>query len=74
MSSRVSASEISKNFGAYQNAAMREPVIITEDGHPRTVLIAYEDYVRISMHYRRPEAPTQLSEAEITAVQQSQAR
>jgi len=50
------------------------PVIITQDGHPRTVLIAYEDYVRISMHHQRPEAPTQLSEAEITAVEQSQAR
>jgi len=74
MPSRVSVTDISKDFGAYQNAAMREPVIITQDGHPRTVLIAYEDYVRISMHHQRPEAPTQLSEAEITAVEQSQAR
>ena len=73
MASRVSITDISKDFGVYHAAAMREPVIITEDDHPRTVLIAYEDYVRFSMRDRRPESPTQLSEAEITA-EQSQAR
>jgi len=74
MPSRVSVADILKDFGAYQNAAMREPVIITENGHPRTVLIAYEHYVRLSSNHRRPQSPTQLSEAEITAVEQSQAR
>jgi prevent-host-death family protein len=74
MSSRVSVNEIAKNFGAYQNAAMREPIIITENGHPRTVLMAYEDYVRLSSGHRRPQSPTQLSQAEITSVEQSQAR
>ena len=74
MPSRVSVTDILKDFGAYQNAAMRGPVIITEEGHPRTVLIAYEHYVRLSSEHRRPESPTQLSEADITAVEQSQAR
>ena len=74
MPSRVSVTDISKNFAPYQDAALREPVIITEDGHPRTVLIAYEDFVRLSSDHRRPQSPTQLSEAEITAVERSQAR
>jgi prevent-host-death family protein len=74
MSSRVSITDISKNFGAYHDAAMREPVVVTQDGQPRTVLIAYGDYVRLSMHDRRPQSPTRLSEAEITAVEQSQSR
>jgi prevent-host-death family protein len=38
MTSTVTAS---KNFGAYQDSAVREPVVITKNGRPHTVLIAY---------------------------------
>jgi hypothetical protein len=31
MTSTVTAAAISKNFGAYQDAAVRDPVIITND-------------------------------------------
>jgi len=41
MSSIVNAAQVLKNFGAYQDAAVREPVIITKNGQPRTVLLAY---------------------------------
>lgn len=68
MSSIVTAAEVSKNFGAYQDAAVREPVIITKNGRPRTVLIAYEDFVRLSKRERRVERTAELSEAEIAAV------
>ena len=61
MSSTVTAAEISKNFGAYQDAAVREPVIITKNGRPRTVLMAYEDFVRLSKRERR----VQLEAAEV---------
>src|SRR5690554_669344 len=47
MTSTVTAAEVSKNFGAYQDAAVRDPVIITKNGRPRTVLMAYEDFVRL---------------------------
>jgi prevent-host-death family protein len=40
MPSTVTAADMSKNFGAYQEAAVREPVIVTKNGRPRTVLIA----------------------------------
>ncbi|KSV72368.1 hypothetical protein N183_26240 [Sinorhizobium sp. Sb3] len=43
MTSTVTAAAVSKNFGAYQDAAVREPLTITKNGRPRTVLIAYED-------------------------------
>ncbi len=46
MASIVTAAAVSRNFGTYQDCAVREPVIITENGRPRTVLIAYEDYLR----------------------------
>jgi len=71
MPSTATAAEVSKNFGAYQDAAVRDPVIITKNGRPRTVLMAYEDYVRLSKRDRRVERTVELSEADIQAVEQS---
>lgn len=71
MASTVTAAEVSKNFGAYQDAAVRDPVIITKNGRPRTVLMAYEDYVRLSKRDRRVERTIELSEADIQAVEQT---
>ena len=72
MTATVTAADVSKNFGAYQDAAVREPVIITKNGRPRTVLMAYEDFMRLSKRDRRVELTTQLSEAEIAAVERAQ--
>lgn len=71
MTSTVTAAAVSKNFGAYQDAAVREPVIITKNGRPRTVLIAYEDYVRLSKRDRRVELTNMLTDDEIAAVEAS---
>ena len=69
MTSTVSAASVSKNFGAYQDAAVREPVIITKNGRPRTVLIAYEDYLRMTRRDRRVELTDDLDDAELAAVE-----
>ncbi|RVN06969.1 type II toxin-antitoxin system Phd/YefM family antitoxin [Sinorhizobium meliloti] len=72
MTSTVTAAAVSKNFGAYQDAAVREPVIITKNGRPRTVLLAYEDYLRLSRRDRRVEATADLSDDDISAVEKSE--
>ena len=72
MTSIVSAAEVSKNFGAYQDAAVRAPVIITKNGRPRTVLMAYEDFVRLSKRDRRVQRTADLSNDEIAAVERSE--
>lgn len=72
MTSTVTAAAVSKNFGAYQDAAVREPVIITKNGRPRTVLIAYEDYMRLAKRDRRVELSTVLSDDDLAAVNASQ--
>ncbi|AGA08318.1 type II toxin-antitoxin system Phd/YefM family antitoxin [Sinorhizobium meliloti] len=72
MTSTVTAAAVSKNFGAYQDAAVREPVIITKNGRPRTVLLAYEDYLRLSRRDRRVEATADLSDDDIAAVEKSE--
>jgi prevent-host-death family protein len=69
MPSTVTAADMSKNFGAYQDAAVREPVIVTKNGRPRTVLMAYEDYLRLTRRERRVELTSELADAEIDAVE-----
>lgn len=69
MTSTVTAAAISKNFGAYQDAAVRDPVIITKNGRPRTVLLAYEDYLRLMRRERRVELTATLTEDDLTAVE-----
>jgi prevent-host-death family protein len=72
MTSTVTAATVSKSFGVYQDAAVRAPVIITKNGRPRTVLIAYEDYMRLASRDRRVELTSQLSAEEIAAVENSE--
>ncbi|XNO42145.1 type II toxin-antitoxin system Phd/YefM family antitoxin (plasmid) [Sinorhizobium meliloti] len=72
MTSTVTAAAVSKNFGAYQDAAVREPVIITKNGRPRTVLLAYEDYLRLARRDRRVEATADLSDDDLAAVEKSE--
>lgn len=72
MVSRVPAAAVSKNFGSYQDDALREPVIITKNGRPRTVLMAYEDFVRLSKLERSVDLTSELSAEELTAVESTE--
>ena len=72
MTSTVTAAAVSKNFGAYQDAAVRDPVIITKNGRPRTVLIAYEDYMRLTRRDRRVELTSSLSDNDLAAIEASE--
>lgn len=69
MTTTVTAAAVSKNFGAYQDAAGRDPVIITKNGRPRTVLLACEDFVRLSKRDRRIELTAELNAHEIDAIE-----
>jgi prevent-host-death family protein len=72
MTSTVTAAIVSKSFGTYQDAAVRAPVIITKNGRPRTVLLAYEDYVRLARRDRQVQLTDGLSEEEIKAVEKAE--
>jgi len=71
MTSTVTAAAISKNFGAYQDAAVRDPVIITKNGRPRTVLLAYEDYQRLMRRQQRVELTRALADDDLAAIEAS---
>jgi prevent-host-death family protein len=72
MTSIATAASVSKSFGTYQDAAVRAPVIITKNGRPRTVLLAYEDYMRLARRDRRVELTADLSDLEIGAVENAE--
>jgi prevent-host-death family protein len=72
MTSTVTAAAVSKSFGTYQDAAVRAPVIITKNGRPRTVLLAYEDYMRLAKRDRQVQLTADLSDREIEAVENTE--
>jgi len=45
---RVSATEFKNNVGAFSDAAMREPVIITSHQRDRLVLLSADEYRRLT--------------------------
>lgn len=68
MASIVTAAEVSKNFGPYQDAAASEPVMIAENGRQRAVLLPYREFMRLSKCDCRVERIAEMSEAEMAAV------
>lgn len=48
MTTTVSAREFNQDVSAAKRAAGKGPVIITDRGHPAFVLLAIEDYRRLS--------------------------
>lgn len=45
---RVTATEFKNNIGAFSDAAMREPVIITSHQRDRLVLLSADEYRRLT--------------------------
>ena len=49
----VTAAEFQRNFGHYQDKALRQPVSITRNGRDRLVVLSVEDYQRLEQVARR---------------------
>ena len=47
------AAEVQKRFGYYQDEAIKHPVLISKNGRPKTVLLSYEEFVRLKGRDRR---------------------
>ncbi len=61
------ASEVQKRFGEFQDRAIREPIIVSKNGRPKTVLVAFEEFVRLKERDRRAYSITDLPD-DLTAV------
>jgi PHD/YefM family antitoxin component YafN of YafNO toxin-antitoxin module len=66
----VSAVEFQRNFGRYQDEALKQPVSITRNGRDRLVVMAVEEYQRLKRRDRAVLKTEELSEAEILSLTQ----
>ena len=64
----VSAAEFQRNFGRYQDEALKQPVSITRNGRDRLVVLAVEEYQRLKRRDRTVFKTEDLSDAEVRAI------
>jgi len=64
----VSAAEFQRNFGRYQDEALKQPLSITRNGRERLVVLAVEEYQRLKRRDRMVFKTEDLNEAEIKAI------
>ncbi len=68
---KVGAGEAQRNFGLYQDKALIQPVAVTRNGRPRTVMISIEEYERLKRRdrqvFRTEEAPQNIVDAILNA-------
>ena len=64
----ATAKDVQKNFGRFQDEAIRQPVIVTRNGRARTVMLSVEEYERLSRRDRRVEMTAELNDADAAAI------
>jgi len=68
---KVPAAEAQRNFGLYQDKALTQPIAITRNGRPRTVLISIKEYERLKRRDRQvvrtEDAPQEIVDAILAA-------
>jgi len=69
----VTAAELRRNIGTYQDIARTKAVTITKNGRERTVLISANEYARLRRRDRRVIEAGELSDAQVAAVRAAEA-
>ena len=68
---RVTSREFQRNFGRFQDEALKSPLSITRNGRNRLVILSVEEYERLKHRDRQAVAVEDLSDAEIAAIRHS---
>jgi antitoxin StbD len=69
MSITASVSDVQKNFGAWRDQALAEPVRITEEGHETVYIVSAKTYHAMKQGWRDAIASADLSDAEIALIE-----
>ena len=69
---RVTSREFQRNFGFFQDEALRSPLSITRNGRDRLVLLSVDEYERLKRRDRQALAVEELSSAEVEAIRQAE--
>ena len=68
MADTVTARELQKRFGRYQDRALVAPVTVTKYGRPSVVILSAAEYERLRKLDRQALAVTELSDSDIEAI------
>lgn len=68
MSNTASASEVQKNFGAYHDQALSEPVRVTKYGRETVYIVSAKTYHQMKQAQRESIAAADLTEAELALI------
>ncbi|MDP4025488.1 type II toxin-antitoxin system Phd/YefM family antitoxin [Methylobacterium sp. NEAU 140] len=69
---RVSASDLLDDFGAFADRALTAPITITRDGADRLVLLSAEEYARLLRQDRRVVASADLPDAVLDRIERTE--
>jgi prevent-host-death family protein len=64
----VTAAEFQRNFGRYQDEALKHPLAITRNGRDRLVVMSVDEYQRLTRRDRVVRRTEDLSAAELEAI------
>ncbi|HEX3884203.1 MAG TPA: type II toxin-antitoxin system Phd/YefM family antitoxin [Stellaceae bacterium] len=70
---KVSAAELQRNIGRYQDLALTQPVVVTRNGRERTVIISVEEYRRLKRRDREVLALEDFADADLDALERTRA-
>jgi prevent-host-death family protein len=68
----ITSAEFQRNFGRYQDAALKEPVTITHNGRERVVVLTAEEYHRLKRRDRQVMALDDFTEADLQAIRKAE--
>ncbi len=69
---RVTSREFQRNFGYYQDEALRSPLAITRHARERLVILSASEYKRLKRLDRQALAVEDLSDAELEAIRKAE--
>jgi prevent-host-death family protein len=64
----ISSVEFQRNFGHYQDTALREPVTVTRNGRERLVVVSVEEYRRLKQRDRQVLGLEDFTAADLEAI------
>lgn len=68
----VTSAEFQKGFGRFREAALKEPLTITNHGRDSLVLMGADEYRRLKRRERRVVGLDDFTEADIAAIEASE--
>ena len=69
---RITSREFQRNFGRFQDEALKSPLSITRNGRDRLVILSVDEYERLKRRDRQALAVEQMSDAEIGPIRDAE--